>query len=85
MSNITVILSQQDLGEFLEDNLEYMEAYRAELEKRLTKYFGDSTVEISANHLTDKFNLSEEESDDDLPIIQDIMAKMTNDWSWLPE
>jgi hypothetical protein len=82
MSNVNVVLSEQDLADFLDSNEEYMEAYRSELQRRLAEYYGSVSVEIDANALTDKFDLPD---DDDRSEVDHIMNLMVNDWSWLPD
>ena len=77
-----VILSEQDLSDFLEENQQYMEAYRFELECRLTEYFGEATVEIS-NCLTDSINIDNDP--DDFDVTDQIMNQMVHDWSWLEQ
>ena len=82
MSKATVVLSEQDLGDFLEGNQACMDAYATELGKRLTNYFGEADVEISRNALTDKIDVDGEGDDG---TVGQIMNRMVNDWSWLPE
>lgn len=83
MTNVTVILSEQDLGDFLEDNQEYMAAYEKELEKRLRNHFGSASVTIDSNALTDEIIIDNEIVIDDE--VAHIMNLMTNDWNWLPQ
>ena len=83
MSKATVILSEQDLRDFLEGNQEHMDAYVAELKRRLTEYFGSADVEIDRNALTDQKDVDGER--DDNQTIDHIMNQMVNDWSWLPQ
>jgi hypothetical protein len=61
-----------------------MEVYRAELERRVSRWAGplvETTVEISRNALTDKI-VTDDDSDVEAGI-QEIMAQMVNDWDWL--
>jgi hypothetical protein len=77
-----ITLSRQDLADFLEGNEQHMDAYASELQSRLSKAFGDAEVEISRNALTDRFDLDNE---DDQHTVNEIMNRMVNDWSWLPD
>ncbi len=70
-----VILSAQDLSDFMEGNADYMEQYRAELERRLSQ-FGEANVEISQNALDDKIDEPEEGT------VAEVMNQMVNNWSW---
>lgn len=71
-----VTLSQQDLADFLNDNADYMESYRAELERRLADHYGAAEVEISRNALEDKIDINGEPDDGS---VLAIMAQMAND------
>lgn len=84
MSEISVVLSEQNLGEFLEGNREYMDAYAAEMQKRLSEHFDSAEVEISRSALEDKIFVDDElvNGNDAYSYVAD---KMVNDWSWLPE
>lgn len=82
MATVTVILSEQDLGDFLEGNQDYMEAYRAELERRLTEYFSYASVEIDSNALADKIDIDGEPDNGE---VAHVMNQMVNDWDWLPQ
>lgn len=83
--NINVILSRQDLADFLDDNNDWMNQYRSELNRRLAQY-GTATVEISRNALIDKIVGADGDNDYKAQqIVLDQMEKMGNDWSWLNE
>lgn len=75
-----VTLSEQDLGDFLDGNQDYMNQYRAELERRLGK-LGNAGVTISRNALNDKILVDGERDDDG--IVFEVMNRMVNDWGWL--
>ena len=81
MSTVTVILSEQDLSEFLEDNQDYMDKYVAELSRRLAESFDTVIVEVDSNALSDKIDIDGER--DDEGIVGHIMNLVVNDWSWL--
>jgi len=83
-ANITIVLSEQDLSEFLEGNEAYMSAYADQLQKRAAAYYEAAavTVDISANALTDTFDIDGEGDDG---TIAHIMNEMVNDWDWLPD
>ena len=81
---VTVTLSEQDLGDFLEDNQNYMDAYASELQRRLTDYFGSAIVTVDSNTLTDKIEIGDDGDGDDGTVAH-IMNQMVNDWDWLPE
>ncbi len=81
MTKYTVRLSEQDLGEFLDGNQEWMEQYRAELGRRLSQ-FGEADVEISRNALQDSLQI---DGDGDDGFIAETMSRMVSDWSWLQE
>jgi hypothetical protein len=82
MAKATVILSEQDLSEFLEDNQAYMAAYVDELNRRLIDYFGDAEVVIDGNALSDKIDVDGEPDNGE---VAHILNQMVNDWNWLPE
>jgi hypothetical protein len=81
MAKATVILSEQDLSDFLDGNQAHMTAYADELNRRLTDYFGDAEVVIDNNALTDKKDVDGDQSDE----IDHIMNQMVSDWNWLPQ
>jgi hypothetical protein len=81
MAKATVILSEQDLSDFLDGNQAYMTAYADELNRRLIDYFGDAEVVIDNNALTDKKDVDGDQSDE----IDHIMNQMVSDWNWLPQ
>lgn len=83
MKIVNVILSEQDLSEFLEGDEGYMEAYRAELARRLTEHFDDVNVEIDSNYLVDSIDIDGEQ--DERGFVNQIMNDMVSDWDWLPE
>lgn len=79
MTKYTVQLSQQNLADFLDDNSEYMESYRAELERQLGQ-IGTAEVEISRNALNDIIMVDDDAYDDEgIEIVQSVMARMGND------
>jgi hypothetical protein len=82
MATATVILSEQDLSDFLEGNQAYMTAYANELSRRLTDYFGAANVEINSNALSDSIDVDGEPDDGE---VAHIMNQIVNDWSWLPK
>jgi hypothetical protein len=82
MANVRVVLSAQDLGDFLEDNQKQMDAYASELQQRLGKQFDSAEVEISRNALSDKIAIDGEPDDG---TVEAVMARMTENWDWLPE
>lgn len=77
-----VILSEQDLGDFLDGNQNWMEQYRAELERRLRK-IGRADVTISRNALNDRITVDGERDEDG--VVTEVMNQMVNDWSWLKQ
>lgn len=77
-----VILSEQDLGDFLEGNGDWMEQYRAELERRLNN-IGTADVTISRNALNDRITVDGER--DENGVVAEVMNRMVNDWSWLTQ
>lgn len=81
---ITIILSEQDLADFLDNNTNAMDAYVNELHRLIVDYYETENVGVyySANQLTDSINIDGE--DDDEGIIAELMNRMVNDWSWLP-
>jgi hypothetical protein len=83
MATVTVVLSQQDLSDFLNDNRAQMDAYAQELQTRLAKRFDAAVVEISRDALVDKVDIDGEP--DESQIVTSIMDRMVNDWFWLPE
>jgi hypothetical protein len=85
----TVKLSEQDLSDFLDDNQDWMEQYRAELEQRLGKY-GEASVEISRNALRDKIIVNDDASDfdedDEKAFVGEVMTRMANEMDyWLKQ
>lgn len=82
MATATVILSEQDLSDFLEGNQVYMTAYANELNRRLVDYFGAAYVEIDRNALSDSIDVDGESDNGE---VAHIMNQMVNDWSWLPK
>lgn len=81
---LEVRLSRQDLGDFLEENSDWMEQYRAELQRRLEGYDYDATVEITGD-LSDKVIVDD---DDDYEAKNDVWTaqnQMVNDWEWLKQ
>jgi hypothetical protein len=82
MAKATVVLSEQDLSEFLEDNQAYMTAYADELNRRLIDYFGDAEVVIDGNALSDKIDVDGEPDNGE---VAHILNQVVNDWNWLPE
>lgn len=82
MSIVNVILSEQDLSDFLGDNQSYMDAYASELQKRLSQYFDSASVEIDSNALSDKINIDGEVDGGE---VAHIMNLMVNGWDWLPK
>lgn len=82
MSKINVQLSRQDLGDFLEDNENWMEQYRAELQRRLVVLGWATDVEIS-DVLSD--NIIADDEDQAKEVVGAVMAQMGNDWDWLKQ
>jgi len=75
-----VELSRQNLADFLEDNADFMEQYRAELETRLNQ-IGTASVEIT-NSLQDKIQVNDDADDG---TVAEVMNRMGNDWTWLKQ
>jgi hypothetical protein len=82
MAKATVILSEQDLSDFLDGNQTYMDAYANELTRRLTDHFDSANVCIDGNALSDKIDVDGEPDNGE---VAHIMNQMVNDWSWLPQ
>lgn len=85
MSDYQVILSKQDLAEFLEDNQDWMNQYRAELETRLATDGDTAEVEISQNALSDKITVDGEADSDEIETVHAVMESMVSDWGWLKQ
>ena len=80
---IVVILSEQDLADFLDDNITYMDAYVTQLKALLIDYYETENVSVSYSRylLTDRISIDGEEGDDST--VAELMNRMVNDWSWL--
>jgi hypothetical protein len=79
MAHYDIELSRQDLAEFLDENEQYMESYRAELEAQLATGGDTASVEIT-DTLTDKFWVDDDIAEHkDVFHIQAIMAYMANE------
>lgn len=76
MSRATVVLSEQDLAEFLDGNEEYMDKYAEELASRLGDVFDSAEVEISRNALSDEIDIDGEPDDG---TVAEVMNQMGND------
>ena len=79
---IIVILSEQDLAEFLDDNITYMGAYVTQLKAVLVDYYETENVSVSYSRerLIDSISIDGENDDG---TVAELMNRMVNDWSWL--
>ena len=82
---IDIVLSGQDLLDFLDDDVDIANKYCAELERCLKELYDIEEIDVdwATYQLVDKITVDGLDETNVTETVQEIMNRMTIDWDWL--